>query len=173
MTAKLPPNLLRLFAPRPPLNYLPPLSKDTSDRGPNKITGIAALVKQLRDQAEDDEVKQGLEERKEEPKEEPMDTDKPEDGQVDVKPEVDSDKRKKRDPIAEAGVIGQEAVMMRREAKKKQQKEYKENLEKTCKLKSHRKQANDHRGPRSRPRSFWRPVQDAVHLSPVLQGYGS
>lgn len=61
-----------------------------------------------------------------------MDTDKPEDGQVESKPDVDADKKKKKDPIAEAGVIGQEAVMMRREAKKKQQKEYKENLEKTC-----------------------------------------
>lgn len=128
MTAKLPPNLLRLFAPRPPLNYLPPLSKDTSDRGPNKITGIAALVQRLRDEAEDDEVKQGFKERKEEP----MDTDKPEDGQVDVKPDVEEDKKKKKDPIAELGVIGQEAVLMRREAKKKQQKEYKENLEKNC-----------------------------------------
>lgn len=150
MTAKLPPNLLRLFAPRPPLNYLPPMSKDTSDRGPNKISGIAALVKQLRDQAEDDEVKQGLEERKDEPKEEPMDTDKPEEGQVESKPDVEDDKKKKKkkDPIAEAGVIGQEAVMMRREAKKKQQKEYKENLEKTCELYWRCRGADDDRGPR-------------------------
>lgn len=147
MTAKLPPNLLRLFAPRPPLNYLPPMSKDTSDRGPDKISGIAALVQQLRTQAEDDEVKQGLEERKEEP----MDTDKPEDGQVESKPDVDGDKKKKKDAIAEAGVIGQEAVMMRREAKKKQQKEYKENLEKTCELRGLCSQciADINRGPRS------------------------
>lgn len=139
MTAKLPPNLLRLFAPRPPLVYLPPLSKDTSDRGPNKINGIAALVQRLRTEAEDDEVKQGLEERKEEP----MDTDQLEDGQVATKPDAEGSKK---EAIGESGVVGQEAVRLRREAKKKEQKEYKENLEKTCESQRIVQPANGNRG---------------------------
>lgn len=60
MTSLLPPNLLRLFAPRPQLPYLKPLTKDEAVRGPDKLTGVAALAKRLREEAEDAEYKAGL-----------------------------------------------------------------------------------------------------------------
>jgi U1 small nuclear ribonucleoprotein len=60
MTSLLPPNLLRLFAPRPQLPYLKPLTKDEAVRGPDKLTGVAALAKRLREEAEDAEYKRGL-----------------------------------------------------------------------------------------------------------------
>lgn len=42
--------------------------------------------------------------------------------------------KKKKDKIAEMGVVGQEAIKMRRELRKKRQEEYKKNLEKNCEL---------------------------------------
>lgn len=60
MTALLPPNLLKLFAPRPPVPYLKPLTRDENVRGPNKLVGIAPLKQRLKDEADDDEIKQGL-----------------------------------------------------------------------------------------------------------------
>ncbi|CEI95951.1 hypothetical protein RMCBS344292_10125 [Rhizopus microsporus] len=49
MTDKLPPNLLKLFAPRPPLPYYPPLDKDPSKRAGCRVTGIASYVPLLKD----------------------------------------------------------------------------------------------------------------------------
>lgn len=60
MTALLPPNLLKLFAPRPPVPYLKPLTRDEKVRGPNKLVGIAPLKQRLKEEADDDEIKQGL-----------------------------------------------------------------------------------------------------------------
>ncbi|KAI8967951.1 hypothetical protein BDF20DRAFT_200791 [Mycotypha africana] len=48
MTDKLPPNLLKLFAPRPPLPYLAPLDKDPEKRVGCQVTGLAHLVEQLK-----------------------------------------------------------------------------------------------------------------------------
>lgn len=48
MTDKLPPNLLKLFAPRPPLPYYPPLDKDPQKRVGCIVTGIASHVPELR-----------------------------------------------------------------------------------------------------------------------------
>ncbi|KAI8085122.1 uncharacterized protein BX664DRAFT_300853 [Halteromyces radiatus] len=48
MTDKLPPNLLKLFAPRPPLNHLPPLDKNPEKRIGAIVTGIAQYVPELR-----------------------------------------------------------------------------------------------------------------------------
>ncbi|KAI8341820.1 hypothetical protein BC941DRAFT_414588 [Chlamydoabsidia padenii] len=48
MTDKLPPNLLKLFAPRPPLKYLPPLDKDPEKRVGAIVTGVAHFVPELR-----------------------------------------------------------------------------------------------------------------------------
>ncbi|KAI8047288.1 uncharacterized protein B0P05DRAFT_566327 [Gilbertella persicaria] len=48
MTDKLPPNLLKLFAPRPPLSYLPPLDKDPEKRVGCIVDGIASYVDQLK-----------------------------------------------------------------------------------------------------------------------------
>lgn len=49
MTDKLPPNLLKLFAPRPPLPYIPPLDKDPSKRKGLQISGIAQYTDMLKD----------------------------------------------------------------------------------------------------------------------------
>lgn len=147
MSSLLPPNLLRMFAPRPPLPYLPPLTKDDSDRGPNKLSGIGSLVKRLRDEAEEAELKQGLEDK---PAADDEVKKEAEDG-ADEKMAVDEDgevkdggaakdvkgkgKAKKSDAVTAAGVIGQEAVKMRRELRKKRQEEYKKGAEKDCELK--------------------------------------
>ncbi|KAG0740350.1 hypothetical protein G6F57_004259 [Rhizopus arrhizus] len=48
MTDKLPPNLLKLFAPRPPLSYYPPLDKDPQKRVGCIVTGMASLVSELK-----------------------------------------------------------------------------------------------------------------------------
>ncbi|CAO3700449.1 unnamed protein product [Rhizopus stolonifer] len=49
MTDKLPPNLLKLFAPRPPLPYHPPLDKDPQKRVGCIVTGIASFVPELKE----------------------------------------------------------------------------------------------------------------------------
>lgn len=49
MTDKLPPNLLALFAPRPPLRYLPPSDHAPEDRKTNAISGCAAFLDQMKD----------------------------------------------------------------------------------------------------------------------------
>ncbi|KAI9476176.1 MAG: U1 small nuclear ribonucleoprotein of 70kDa MW N terminal-domain-containing protein [Benjaminiella poitrasii] len=48
MTDKLPPNLLKLFAPRPPLPYVSPLDNDPEKRVGCIVTGIAAYVDELK-----------------------------------------------------------------------------------------------------------------------------
>ncbi|KAI8390874.1 uncharacterized protein BYT42DRAFT_554645 [Radiomyces spectabilis] len=48
MTDKLPPNLLKLFAPRPPLPYAPPLDKNPEKRVGAVVTGVASLVPMLK-----------------------------------------------------------------------------------------------------------------------------
>ncbi|KAI7717958.1 hypothetical protein KC353_g4180, partial [Hortaea werneckii] len=52
MTDKLPPNLLALFAPRPPLRYLPPADYAPEDRKSAAITGVAGFLPALRDEPE-------------------------------------------------------------------------------------------------------------------------
>lgn len=44
MTDKLPPNLLALFAPRPPLRYLPHCDHEPAKRRTLPITGVAAFL---------------------------------------------------------------------------------------------------------------------------------
>ena len=41
-----------------------------------------------------------------------------------------------KEKLAQQGIVGQEAIKMRREARKKRQEEYKKNLEATCKYRS-------------------------------------
>ncbi|KZZ93101.1 U1 small nuclear ribonucleoprotein [Ascosphaera apis ARSEF 7405] len=48
MTAKLPPNLLALFAPRPPVRYLPPTAKALDDVKPSHISGVAQYLDDLK-----------------------------------------------------------------------------------------------------------------------------
>lgn len=143
MTALLPPNLLRLFAPRPQPPYLKPLTKEPSIRGPDKLDGISSIVKRLREEAEEAEYQEGLEDKPKVKAEEDGEDKKAETQQMDVdgedgevkevlKKEVPKGKGKKKDPIAAAGVIGQEAVKMRRELRKKRKEEYKTSSEKQC-----------------------------------------
>lgn len=47
MTEKLPPNLLRLFAPRPPLPYLPSIDKDFHERYGQHFSGVSQYLKSL------------------------------------------------------------------------------------------------------------------------------
>ena len=51
MTDKLPPNLLALFAPRPPLRYLPPADHPPEDRRTAQISGIAQYVTALKEKS--------------------------------------------------------------------------------------------------------------------------
>ncbi|KAF8207562.1 hypothetical protein K438DRAFT_1576066 [Mycena galopus ATCC 62051] len=48
-THLLPPNLLKLFAPRPPLPYTRPLDKDIDRIRPKNVTGVAHLLAELKE----------------------------------------------------------------------------------------------------------------------------
>lgn len=166
MTALLPPNLLKLFAPRPQPPFLKPLTKDQANRGPNKLGGINTVVRQAREDAEDAQVKEGLTDRPATKSEGPSvanaEKDKVVDGRtngheepMEVDPSIEEGemstsasaaraavngkgrekpaaKTKKRDKFSELGVVGQEAIKLRREARKKRQEEYKKMLEANC-----------------------------------------
>jgi len=54
MTDKLPPNLLALFAPRPPLRWVPPADHAPEERMTAQISGIASFLPQLQDYKEND-----------------------------------------------------------------------------------------------------------------------
>ncbi|KAG2183009.1 hypothetical protein INT44_005990 [Umbelopsis vinacea] len=66
MTDKLPPNLLKLFAPRPPLPYIPPLDKDPSKRKGLQIGGIAQYTDMLKTYDQDYVPWKSIAERKKE-----------------------------------------------------------------------------------------------------------
>ncbi|KAG2182249.1 hypothetical protein INT43_007176 [Umbelopsis isabellina] len=66
MTDKLPPNLLKLFAPRPPLPYIPPLDRDPSKRKGAQISGIAQYFDQLKNHDPDYVPWKSIAERKKE-----------------------------------------------------------------------------------------------------------
>ena len=53
MTDKLPPNLLALFAPRPPLRYIPPSDRAPDDIKKSAIDGIADFLPELQKYAEE------------------------------------------------------------------------------------------------------------------------
>jgi U1 small nuclear ribonucleoprotein len=48
-THLLPPNLLKLFAPRPPLNWLRPVDKDINHVRKKNVTGVAHLLSDLKE----------------------------------------------------------------------------------------------------------------------------
>ena len=52
MTDKLPPNLLALFAPRPPLRYLPPSDLPPEERRTAKLDGAADYIQLLKEKSE-------------------------------------------------------------------------------------------------------------------------
>ncbi|KAL7421716.1 hypothetical protein Q5752_003487 [Cryptotrichosporon argae] len=145
MSSQLPPNLLRLFAPRPPLPYLEPLTKDERVRGPDKLTGITALVQRLRSEAEDDEYRQGMGAEAGDPAGRDVKMEdaigaseakangaaaaKTEDT-AKAKAKGNGKGKERKDEVSAKGVIGQEAVKMRRELRKKRQEQYKKDVEK-------------------------------------------
>lgn len=143
MTSLLPPNLLKLFAPRPPVPYLKPLVKDDAKRGPNNQTGVGHLITRLRTEADEEEIQQGLrddaaavngkqpEGTKMEPQGKEAEVKEEGAGSVTVQPKTTTG-GKKRDPIKEAGIVGQEAVKMRAEARRKRKEEYKKAAEENC-----------------------------------------
>ncbi|WVN88191.1 uncharacterized protein L203_103392 [Cryptococcus depauperatus CBS 7841] len=145
MSHLLPPNLLKLFTPRPQPFFLKPLTRDEQNRGPNKIGGVAPLAQRIKEEAEDAEVKQGMENDTKKALEESNQQqdaiirveprEDGEDGEVGEVPDMVAKKKKKKakDKIAEMGVIGEEAVKMRRELRKKRQEEYKKNAAKSYK----------------------------------------
>ena len=50
MTHLLPPNLLKLFAPRPPLPYTRPLDRDIDRVTPKKMGGMADILARVREE---------------------------------------------------------------------------------------------------------------------------
>ncbi|KAG2221755.1 hypothetical protein INT45_003395 [Circinella minor] len=66
MTDKLPPNLLKLFAPRPPLPYAPPLDKEPGKRVGARVSGIADVVPMLKNYDPDYVPWKSIEEKRKE-----------------------------------------------------------------------------------------------------------
>ncbi|CAG8569642.1 8404_t:CDS:2 [Paraglomus brasilianum] len=64
MTDKLPPNLLALFAPRPPLPYSKPLDRDPAKRAGPLITGVGQYIPLLKDYDPDYVPTETVEEKK-------------------------------------------------------------------------------------------------------------
>lgn len=55
MTDRLPPNLLALFAPRPPLRWVPPSDVAPENRATAKISGVAAFLPALEEYKDADD----------------------------------------------------------------------------------------------------------------------
>ena len=64
MTDKLPPNLLALFAPRPPLPYSKPLDRDPAKRKGPTVSGVGQYVSLLKDYDPDYVPTETVEEKK-------------------------------------------------------------------------------------------------------------
>lgn len=54
MTDKLPPNLLALFAPRPPLRWVPPPDYPAEERRTANISGLGGFLDALKEYKEND-----------------------------------------------------------------------------------------------------------------------
>ncbi len=65
MTDKLPPHILKLFAPRPPLPYLPPTDPDRQAPKPTVFSGVAAVLERCKDHDVDYTPSETPQERKE------------------------------------------------------------------------------------------------------------
>lgn len=57
----LPPNLLKLFAPRPPLLYTRPLDRDIDRVRPKNVDGVAALLARLQEDKTEATLNAGVE----------------------------------------------------------------------------------------------------------------
>jgi len=65
MTHLLPPNLLRLFAPRPPLVYMRPVDKDMNRVKPKTVGGVASFLEHVKEEQAQSVVNGGKEEGEE------------------------------------------------------------------------------------------------------------
>ncbi|KAI9139340.1 hypothetical protein BKA69DRAFT_1012851, partial [Paraphysoderma sedebokerense] len=63
-TDKLPPNLLKLFAPRPPLPYVEPLDRDVEKKKGFRYTGVSDLIDELKNYDPDYVPWETIEERR-------------------------------------------------------------------------------------------------------------
>lgn len=54
MTDKLPPNLLALFAPRPPLRWVPPSDHAPEERKTATISGVGSFLQELQEYKDKD-----------------------------------------------------------------------------------------------------------------------
>ncbi|KAG8731066.1 hypothetical protein FRC12_019910, partial [Ceratobasidium sp. 428] len=70
MTHLLPPNLLKLFAPRPPLPFFRSVGKDPAKVRSKNVSGVAALLAQIREDNESGIVGAGVSDDREEGEEE-------------------------------------------------------------------------------------------------------
>lgn len=70
MTHLLPPNLLKLFAPRPPLPFVRSVGKDPDKVRSKNVSGVAALLAQVREENEQGIVGAGTNADREEGEEE-------------------------------------------------------------------------------------------------------
>lgn len=59
-THLLPPNLLKLFAPRPPLPYTRPLDRDIDRVRPKNVEGVGHILAQLREARTQDLIDSGI-----------------------------------------------------------------------------------------------------------------
>lgn len=104
IAAKLPPNLLKLFSPRPPPPFFKPIGKDPDEPGPNKLQGVASVVQRLKEDEEERVFKRDTE------------------GQG-----TEGEAVEKKFTLAL-----EYQKQLRKEEAKKQKEEYKKNLEKNC-----------------------------------------
>lgn len=65
-THLLPPNLLKLFAPRPPLPYTRPVDKNIDRVKPKNVSGVAAILAQLKETTTQNLINAGADETMEE-----------------------------------------------------------------------------------------------------------
>ena len=65
-THLLPPNLLKLFAPRPPLPYSRPVDRDIDRIHPKRVDGVAHILAQIKEASHDSIITAGLGEAMEE-----------------------------------------------------------------------------------------------------------
>lgn len=88
-THLLPPNLLKLFAPRPPLPYIRPIDKDINRVKAKAVSGVGSIITQLKETATENLVAGSAESMEE--GEEPAFT-----LAEDVKRQIRREERKKR-----------------------------------------------------------------------------
>jgi U1 small nuclear ribonucleoprotein 70kDa len=146
-THLLPPNLLKLFAPRPPLPYKRPVDRDLDRIRPKAVSGVAQILERLKEEKEEtlfsSANKDGEEDEQMEEGEEPTFTHAEE-----VKRQI-----------------------LREERKAKKAEEFKKSKEACvlCFLYSTGQSANyPYRQTCRRCRGRWRPIQNSLHRPPSM-----